>query len=111
MVWLAENNRSLYLSFVFSSNLIVVCNAVVTLAENVIATTAKRSRARLWAPTGLRHLGKFLRESRRSVQDAVGEDGQPEETVESEDRKMFSEWYAAHAHRAHADVSSSRAGS
>ena len=82
--------RSLYLGFVFASNLTMVCTAIVTLAECVTATAAKRAHARLWAPTGLRHIWKLLREGRGEEQGVVGEDQKLEETVESVDTKKYS---------------------
>ena len=82
--------RSLYLSFVYAANLMVVCDGVVVCAESVAATATKRTRARLWFPTGLRHLWKFLREGRSAEQEAVGEDANLEETVEAEDTRKYS---------------------
>ena len=85
--------RSLYLSFVFASNLTMVCHGIVGLAETVTATATKRARARLWFPTGLRNFGKFLRDGRGADQEAVGEDTQLEETVEAADTKIYSTSY------------------
>ncbi|KAI0764943.1 hypothetical protein C8Q74DRAFT_1430417 [Fomes fomentarius] len=81
--------RSLYLSFVFASNLTTTCNAIISLAENVNHTAAKRTKAKLWFPKGLRAIGKLLRSPLGAGQSAAGEDSQPEQTVESEDTKNY----------------------
>lgn len=80
--------RSLYVSFVFSSNLIVLSDAVVKLMESVQKTATKRRRNRVWAPGGLRALGKALL-SRGEVSDqATGEDNvpQPDEEVKKDEK-------------------------
>lgn len=82
--------RSLYVSFVFASNLTTTCNAIISLAENVKYTAAKRTKAKLWFPKGLRAIGKLLRSPIGAGQSAAGEDSQPEQTVESEDTKIYS---------------------
>ena len=82
--------RSLYLAFVFTANLTAVSNSIVALAENVSHTAAKRKRARLWAPKGLRAIWKVLRSGRGSGEAATGEDVQKDESVESEDVKRYS---------------------
>ncbi|TFK82815.1 hypothetical protein K466DRAFT_666286 [Polyporus arcularius HHB13444] len=81
--------RSLYLAFVFTANLTAVSNGIVALAENVSHTAAKRRKARLWAPKGLRAIGKVLRSGRGSGEDAVGEDAQKDEDVQSEDVRRY----------------------
>ncbi|KAI0371992.1 hypothetical protein BV20DRAFT_940807 [Pilatotrama ljubarskyi] len=79
--------RSLYLSYVFAANLSTVCAGIVTLAELVSETAAKRPRARLWAPKGIRAIGKLLRSRRGAGEDAVGEDTPPEDAVQTEERE------------------------
>ncbi|KAI0777718.1 hypothetical protein BD413DRAFT_519071 [Trametes elegans] len=81
--------RSLYLSYVFAANLSAVCNGVTALAELVSETAAKRTHARLWAPKGLRAIGKLLRSGRGAGENAVGEDAQPEDAVETEERREY----------------------
>ncbi|KAH9849321.1 hypothetical protein C2E23DRAFT_870653 [Lenzites betulinus] len=81
--------RALYQSFVFAANLAAACNGIVMLAEQVSATAARRTRARLWAPKGLRAIVKLLRSSDGAGKGAVGEDAQPEQEVESEEKKEY----------------------
>lgn len=83
--------RALYQSFVFAANLAAACNGIVMLAEQVSGTAARRTRARLWAPKGLRAIVKLLRSSDGAGKGAVGEDAQPEQAVESEEKKEYSE--------------------
>ncbi|EIW51294.1 uncharacterized protein TRAVEDRAFT_54686 [Trametes versicolor FP-101664 SS1] len=71
--------RALYQSYVFASNLAVVCTGIVQLAELASQTAAKRTRARLWAPKGLRAIVKLLRTPNGPGEGAVGEDVQPEQ--------------------------------
>ncbi|KAI0646345.1 hypothetical protein C8Q79DRAFT_909612 [Trametes meyenii] len=81
--------RALYFSYVFASNLIATSNGIVGLAEVVSETAAKRTKARLWAPKGLRAIGKLLRSGDSAGEGAVGEDAQPEQAVESEERREY----------------------
>ncbi|KAI0360638.1 hypothetical protein OH77DRAFT_1418621 [Trametes cingulata] len=78
--------RSLYLSYVFAANLSTACNGIVTLAELVSETAAKRPRARLWAPKGIRAIGKLLRSRQGAGEDTVGEDTPPEDAVQTEEK-------------------------
>ncbi|CDO75856.1 hypothetical protein BN946_scf184833.g7 [Trametes cinnabarina] len=81
--------RALYISYVFCANLIVVSNGIITLAQYISETARKHNRARLWAPKGLRAIGKLLRSGRGGGEDAVGEDPQPEQSVESEEKREY----------------------
>lgn len=83
--------RALYQSYVFAANLTVVCTGIVQLAELASETAAKRTRARLWAPKGLRAIVKLLRSPDGAGEGAVGEDAQPEQAVEAEERRDYSE--------------------
>lgn len=66
--------RSLYISYVYCVNLIVLTDAILALMEVVRSIAAKRLRNRLWAPSQLRAIGKILL-SRGDVSDeALGED-------------------------------------
>ncbi|KAI0746793.1 hypothetical protein C8Q80DRAFT_1220068 [Daedaleopsis nitida] len=82
--------RSLYMAYVFTSNLMTVASAIIALAENVTHTATKRTTAKLWFPKGMRALWTVL--SARGGADGenvVGEDSQPEETIEAEDSKRY----------------------
>ncbi|KAI0635211.1 hypothetical protein C8Q77DRAFT_1106698 [Trametes polyzona] len=81
--------RALYQSFVFAANLSTVCNGILMLAEHVSETAAKRTHARLWAPKGLRAIGKLLRSGRGAGEGAVGEDPQPDDPVETEEKREY----------------------
>ncbi|KAM5537128.1 hypothetical protein V8D89_009274 [Ganoderma adspersum] len=80
--------RSLHMSFVFTSNLVSTSSAIVTLAEYVSKTAAKRPKTRLWLPTGLRAIGKALM-SRGSGGEAVGEDTAPKEEIEMHNTRKY----------------------
>ena len=82
--------RSLHISFVFTSNLVSTSSAIVALAEYVSKTAAKRPKARLWLPTGIRAIGKALM-SRGSGGEAVGEDIAPKEEIEMHNTQKYSE--------------------
>ncbi|KAI8970891.1 hypothetical protein BD414DRAFT_501521 [Trametes punicea] len=81
--------RALYISYVFSANLVAVSHGIFSLAEVVSETARKRPRARLWAPKGLRAIGKLLCSGRGGGEEAVGEDPQPEQAVESEEKREY----------------------
>jgi len=72
--------RSLYLSYVFATNLIVVGDSLLSFMEQVRATLEKRKHNRLWAPKGLRAIKKFFTESDHEDGAAFGEDRAPEKT-------------------------------
>ncbi|KIM71841.1 hypothetical protein PILCRDRAFT_93686 [Piloderma croceum F 1598] len=72
--------RSLYLSYVFATNLIVVGDVLVTFMEQVRTTLEKRKHPRLWAPKGLRAIKKFLTERDHEDAAVFGEDSAPEKT-------------------------------
>ncbi|KAK7451262.1 hypothetical protein VKT23_012602 [Stygiomarasmius scandens] len=52
--------RTLYISYVFCTNLIGVAEALLPLMELVRTTMGKRERERLWAPKGLRAVWKLV---------------------------------------------------
>lgn len=52
--------RSLYLAYVFGSNLISTSSAVLGFMEEVRDLVGKRKKNRLWAPSGLRRLWKLV---------------------------------------------------
>ena len=84
--------RSLYISYVFAANLIVLSDSIVALMVLVQETAAKRKVNRLWAPGGLKALFRLIFVRVPEEQRALGEDlGQPDE---EEKRKSYSEFHA-----------------
>ncbi|KAF5353705.1 hypothetical protein D9758_008696 [Tetrapyrgos nigripes] len=81
--------RSLYISYVFCTNLVAVTEALLRLMELMRATVAKRRVNRLWAPKGLRALWKlFTVRGDENDRAALGDETLPkgDETGELEDR-------------------------
>jgi len=72
--------RSLYLSYVFATNIIVVGDVLLSLMHQVRATMEKRKSNRLWAPKGLRAIKKFFTERDHEDGATFGEDRAPEKT-------------------------------
>ena len=66
--------RSLYLSFVFASDLLVVANSSLKITEDIREKMEKRQKNRFWVPKGLRLVGNiiFLRTSKEDS--GFGED-------------------------------------
>ncbi|KAF7369614.1 hypothetical protein MVEN_00292200 [Mycena venus] len=69
--------RSLFVSYVFVSNLVSIAEAVQGLLGVVQEIDAKRPKARLWAPTGLRSLWKLVSARGDKADGAFGEDTSP----------------------------------
>ncbi len=90
--------RSLYLSYVFSANLVSVVEGTLEVMEIVSLTVSKRRRNRVWAPKGLRKLGKLLRsKGDGKAEQSFGDDtGRVEEEGEEEEGnyRMFLFWSA-----------------
>lgn len=83
--------RSLYVTHVFASNLIAVTQAVIRLAEAVLAMARKRTRNRLWFPSSLRHLFKALGSRNDRTDQAIGEEVHPEQAAKHEqEQKSYS---------------------
>ena len=66
--------RSLYLSYVFATNLIVVADVLLTFLSKVADTNKKRRKNRLWAPKGLRAIAKIWGERPHEDEPSLGED-------------------------------------
>ncbi|EKM50877.1 uncharacterized protein PHACADRAFT_151282 [Phanerochaete carnosa HHB-10118-sp] len=79
--------RSLYISFVFATNLVVLTEAIAGLMEYVQLTAHKRKKNRLWAPGGLRALGRAIMSRGDASDQAAGEDyaPRPNEEVKEEE--------------------------
>jgi hypothetical protein len=80
--------RFLYLSLVFAANLIVFATGTLAFMKLVKDTMAKRKNNRIWAPKGLRALGKLLLAKGDKQDRAFGDDAAPttedvEESTES----------------------------
>ncbi|TFK50476.1 hypothetical protein OE88DRAFT_1736022 [Heliocybe sulcata] len=72
--------RSLYLAYVFAATLLASGEATKELMENVAGITQKRRRRRVWAPSGLRKIGKLFRErGQEDAEQTFGEDLNAEE--------------------------------
>jgi hypothetical protein len=70
--------RSLYICFIFASNLIVLADGIVKLMEYVQLKAHKRGKNRLWAPGGLRAIGRALMSKGDENDQAAGEDQVPQ---------------------------------
>ncbi|KAJ4488072.1 hypothetical protein J3R30DRAFT_3433086 [Lentinula aciculospora] len=82
--------RSLFIAFVLGTNLVSLSEAVIAMMNIVRSTIAKRQRNRLWAPKGLRKIGKLLKGAGGSGEEAdagqvFGEDAIPTKSEEEED--------------------------
>ena len=87
--------RSLYLSYVFATNLIVVGDVLLSLMEQVRTTSEKRKSNRLWAPKGLRAIKKlFTERNHDDTAAAFGEDEVPEQTETELKQGSYSECYS-----------------
>ena len=72
--------RSLYLSYVFATNIIVTAEAMLSVMEKMGHTLGKRQKNRLWAPKGLRAIGKVFTDRDHDEAAAFGENPSPEKT-------------------------------
>ncbi|KAI5117073.1 hypothetical protein M0805_007950 [Coniferiporia weirii] len=72
--------RSLLIASSFAAQLVVSADAILDLLEVIRHTTHKRTKSRLWAPSGLRAIGNFLlrREKGSTTETALGEGTVPE---------------------------------
>lgn len=85
--------RGLIIAQVFSAHLVVTADSITALCETVRSTSAKRQRARLWAPSKLRALGKWIlrRDTDDEADRMLGEDLRPGvEKVEEAQEKPYS---------------------
>lgn len=70
--------RSLYIAYVFATNLMMVADGLLAVMVKVRDTTAERERNTLWAPKGLRALKKLFTEREHEDGAEFGEDRSPE---------------------------------
>ncbi|KAJ7257147.1 hypothetical protein C8J57DRAFT_1136056 [Mycena rebaudengoi] len=66
--------RSLFVVYVFAANVLAIAQATLGLMEAVRDVNAKRRKARLWAPTGLRSIWKLVTARGDKTDGAFGED-------------------------------------
>ncbi|EED82525.1 predicted protein [Postia placenta Mad-698-R] len=66
--------RSLCIMYVFAANMVIAGQAIKALGEYVSTTAHKRRRNRLWAPKGLRMIGKVLMQRGTDSEGGTGED-------------------------------------
>lgn len=71
----------------FAANLVVLADAVVGLMEYVQLTAHKRTRNRMWAPGGLRALGRAIVSRGDASDQAAGEDHAPQPDEELYDEE------------------------
>jgi hypothetical protein len=87
--------RSLTITSVFVAHMVSSSDAILVLTDLVLRTSQKRTRCRLWAPTGLRSLGKalFRRESGNALDQPLGDDRPlKEDEVEMKEERMYREY-------------------
>ncbi|KAF8831393.1 hypothetical protein HHX47_DHR1000519 [Lentinula edodes] len=77
--------RSLFIAFVLGTNLVSLSEAVIAMMNIVRTTTAKRQQNRLWAPKGLRKIGKLLRGAGGSGEEADGGQAFGEDAIPSKE--------------------------
>lgn len=85
--------RGLYVCYVFSTSIVVVSEAVLTVAETLQKINAKRRKNRLWAPKGLRQLAHafFVEKSTEGDLRAYGETQEVNEIVPEGDERKYSQ--------------------
>ncbi|TDL18689.1 hypothetical protein BD410DRAFT_900749 [Rickenella mellea] len=82
--------RSLVIAYVYCSALVVTSDGVITLLEMISQTAKKRKRSRLWAPSGLRAIGKFiLRKGDHGDTEELLGDTRPDNEVEKEEEEKY----------------------
>ncbi|KAJ7513178.1 hypothetical protein B0H11DRAFT_2303465 [Mycena galericulata] len=69
--------RALFVAYVFAAEVLGIAEAVLVLADAVRGISAKRVKAQVWAPTGLRPLWKLVTARGDKTDGAFGEDTAP----------------------------------
>ncbi|KZT02812.1 uncharacterized protein LAESUDRAFT_729774 [Laetiporus sulphureus 93-53] len=84
--------RPLYIAFVFTANLVTVAKSAKAVVEVIGDTARKRRQNRLWAPKGIRAIGKLITQRGDAGERALGEDPAPfeEEEPEQVNEKAYS---------------------
>ncbi|KAJ3778200.1 hypothetical protein FB446DRAFT_714691 [Lentinula raphanica] len=75
--------RSLFVAFVLGTNLVSLSEAVISMMNIVRSTIAKRHKNRLWAPKGLRKIGKIFSGTGGSAEEADGGQAFGEDAIPS----------------------------
>lgn len=86
--------RGLYVCYVFSTSIVVVSEAILTVAETLQKTSSKRRKNRLWAPKGLRQLAHafFVEKSTEGDLRAYGETQEVKEINPEGDERKHSQF-------------------
>lgn len=93
--------RSLYSCYVFAANLISTSQSTSSLLVYIQSTAARRTRNRLWAPTGLRAIGKLFTHQGDQSDNVFGEESQPipqdDNPIDAQHSKTFGFCYVCNA--------------
>ncbi|KAH9067948.1 hypothetical protein EDB87DRAFT_1700654 [Lactarius vividus] len=84
--------RSLYLGYVFGATTVILGEVVLTLVQSAAETNARRRRARLWAPSSLKHfVDSVLKQRRQNEEQAFC--GEEHESYSDEDDIQEQEYH------------------
>ena len=86
--------RGLYVCYVFSTSIVVVSEAILTLTETLQKISSKRRKNRLWAPKGLRQLAHafFVEKSTEGDLRVYGETQEVKEIDPEGDERKYSQF-------------------
>jgi hypothetical protein len=86
--------RGLYVCYVFSTSIVVVSEAILTVAEALQKISSKRRKNRLWAPKGLRQLAHafFIEKSTEGDLRFYGEAQEVKEINPEGDERKYSQF-------------------
>lgn len=78
--------RSLYIGYVFSSTTVIIGEVVLSFAQTVAESSARRRRVRPWGPSSLRHVMNALLKGRRKNEErAFGEEERSDTYLDEDD--------------------------
>jgi hypothetical protein len=86
--------RGLYVCYVFSTSIVVVSEAILTVVETLQTISSKRRKNRLWAPKGLRQFAHafFVEKSTEGDLRVYGETQEVKEIVPEGDERKYSQF-------------------
>jgi len=86
--------RGLYVCYVFSTSIVVVAEAILTVAETLQRISSKRSKNRLWAPKGLHQLAHafFVEKSTEGDLRVYGEAQEVKDIDPEGDERKYSQF-------------------
>jgi hypothetical protein len=86
--------RGLYVCYVFSTSIVVVSEAILTVVETLQKINSKRRKNRLWAPKGLRQLAHafFVEKSTQGDLRVYGEAQEVKEIDPEGDERKYSQF-------------------